>query len=202
MYANVDAPPKTIAFVSPTSTISTTATAANLAVVLDGTGRRVALIDADMHQSRMSSYLGQLASVDSPAGTGGPPRAASPTASESLSSVLVGEVVVDYDALSRVSDTEVDVLFAGSPSKAAGERLASDVLAKLLGDFRSRYDFVLCDTPGLLAATDAAEIGRVCDGVVLVVVQGQTRIDNLSATAETLRSLGAKILGAVITEAR
>ena len=79
---------------------------------------------------------------------------------------------------------------------------ASDVLTKLLGDFRSRYDFVLCDTPGQLATTDAAEIGRVCDGVILVAVQGQTRIDNLSETAETLRSLGAKILGAVITEAR
>jgi capsular polysaccharide biosynthesis protein/cellulose biosynthesis protein BcsQ len=206
MYANVDAPPKTIAFVSPISTISTTATAANLAVVLDGTGRRVALIDADMHHSRLSSYLGQVAGVEAPAGGGHRARAASQTATggpnQDLSSVLVGEVAVDYDVLSRVSDTEVDVLFAGSPSKAAGERLASDVLVKVLGDFRSRYDFVFCDTPGLIDSTDAAEIGRVCDGVILVAEQGQTRIDHLSETAETLRSLGAKIIGAVITEVR
>jgi capsular polysaccharide biosynthesis protein/cellulose biosynthesis protein BcsQ len=208
MYTNVDAPPKTIAFVSPASTIWTTATAANLAVVLDGTGRRVALIDADMHQSRMSGYLGQeagavhAAGVDSPADGGRQPRAASATASNGLSGVLVGDVAVDYDVLSRVPDTEIDVLFAGAPTKAAGERLASDALVKLLDDFRTRYDFVLCDTPGLVSVTDAAEIGRVCDGVILVAVQGETRIDRLSQTAETLRGLGAKILGAVIADAR
>ena len=106
------------------------------------------------------------------------------------------------DALVRVPDTGVSVLLAGPASNTASEVLASDSLAKLLAELRNGYDFVLCDTPGLLTAADAAVVGLACDGVILVASQGKTRIEGLSETAETLRGLGAKVIGAVLTEAR
>jgi receptor protein-tyrosine kinase len=207
LYADVDAPPKTIAFISPTSTVSTTATAINLAVVVDGTGRQVALIDADMRQSRVAKYIGESRVVKARAGGGGGGgggghhREPGPGAVKDLGTVLNGDAVLD-DVISRVADTGIDVLFAGPPSKTASEMLASDALAQLFAALRSNYDFVFCDTPGLLAASDGADVGRACDGVVLVATQGKTRIDQLSETAETLRSLGANVIGAVLTEAR
>ncbi len=182
LYADVDAPPVTIAFISPTSTVSTTATATNLAVALAGASRHVALIDADMHESRLARYVGE----DSDRG---------------LMSVITGNVEID-DAIVRVPDTGVSVLLAGPASNTASEVLASDSLAKLFTELRNGYDFVFCDTPGLLTAADAAVIGLACDGVVLVASQGKTRIEGLSETAETLRGLGAKVIGAVLTEAR
>jgi polysaccharide biosynthesis transport protein len=201
LYAEVDAPPKTIAFISPTSAISTTATATNLAIVVNGTGRQVCLIDADMRQSRVSRYIGESHVVKARAGGGGHHRETSPGAVEDLGTVLSGDAVPN-DVFFRVANTGIDVLLAGPPSKTAGEILASDALAHLLAELRSKYDFVFCDTPGLLTANDGADVGRACDGVVLVATQGKTRIDQLSETAETLRSLGANVIGAVLTEAR
>jgi polysaccharide biosynthesis transport protein len=182
LYADVDAPPKTIAFISPTSGIATTATATNLAVVLDGMGRHVGLIDGDMRDSRVSRYIGVKADLG-------------------LTSVITGDVDLG-DVVVQLPDTGVDVLLAGPQSTTASEVLASDSLAKLLTELQNGHDFVFCDTPGLLKAADAAVIGLACDGVVLVAAQGKTRTEGLAETAETLRSLGAKIIGAVLTEAR
>ena len=182
LYMDVDDPPKTIAFVSPKSIMSTTATAANLAVALDGISRHVALVDADLRRPRMACYLGQ----DSVRG---------------LTSVVGGDGVLD-DVVVQVPDTGVDVVVSGPPTKSASELLASDAMAKVLAELRDTHDFVFCDTPGLLTATDAAVTGLACDGVILVAAQGTTKIDGLAETVETLRSLGAKVLGAVLTERR
>ncbi|OBA86167.1 hypothetical protein A5662_03130 [Mycobacteriaceae bacterium 1482268.1] len=197
LYADVDSPPKTIAFISPTSTISTTATATNLAVVLDGMGRRVVLVDADMRQPRLARYLGEVvypADRYAPAGRDAGPHA-------SLGSVITGAAGID-DAIGRIPGTSLDVLSAGPPSKASGEILASDSLVKLLTELRNTYDFVFCDTPGMSTATDATVTGLACDAVVLVAVQGKTRRDDLSGGSETLRGLGAKVIGVVLTESR
>jgi polysaccharide biosynthesis transport protein len=189
LYADVDAPPRSIAFISPTSTVATTATAANLAVVLDGIGRKVALIDADVRESRLARYLGGESGYVAGGAHGG------------LTSVITGAAAVD-DVVVSIRDTGVDVVFAGPPTRTASEALASDSLAKLFNELQNSHDFVICDTPGLLTATDAAVVGLACDGVVVLAVQGKTRIEDLSETVETLRSLGAKIIGAVLTEAR
>ena len=182
LYVDVDAPPETMAFISPTSTISTTATATNLAVVLCGMGRQVALVDADLRQLRLASYVGAKSD-------------------HGLTSVITGHAAVD-DVVVQVPGTGVDVLFGGPRSNTANELLASDSLPKVLAELRNSHDFVFCDTPGLLVASDAAVIGLACDGVVLVAEQGKTKIKDLTEITETLRSLSARVLGVVLTEVR
>jgi receptor protein-tyrosine kinase len=115
--------------------------------------------------------------------------------------VLGGDAVLD-EVVMPVPDTGVDVLVSGLPTKNASELLASDGMAKVLAELRDSHDFVFCDTPGLLTATDAAVIGLACAGVILVAAQGTTKIEGLAETVGTLRSLGAKVLGAVLTETR
>lgn len=205
LYAAGDAPPRAITFVSSTSTVATTAIATNLAVVLDGMGRHVALVDADMRESRMASYIGS-GFVDALVSSGRRRRAEPDGAPRlrqvrGLSSVLTGQSTL-VDEILRVPDTRIDLLLAGPPSKNAGELLASDALAKLFTDLRNTYDFVMCDTPGFLTVIDAADVGRASDCVVLVAAQGKTRVDGLSEAANTLRSVGVRIIGAVLTEAR
>jgi Mrp family chromosome partitioning ATPase len=73
-------------------------------------------------------------------------------------------------------------------------------VTKLLNELGNTHDFVFCDTPGHLTATDAAVTGLACDAVILVATQGKTRVDGLSETAETIRRLGANVIGVVLTE--
>ncbi|MFI5509957.1 Wzz/FepE/Etk N-terminal domain-containing protein [Mycobacterium sp. NPDC051804] len=182
LYVDVDNPPKSIAFVSPTSSTSTTATATNLAVALDGIARQVAVVDADLRKPRLASYLGQQSE-------GG------------LASVLASSASVD-DELMQISGTGIDVMVAGQSTKAASELVASDAMEKALADLRNTHDFVFVDTPGLLATVDAAVTGSACDGVILVAAQGKTAVSSMKETADAMRQTGAKILGVVLTEAR
>lgn len=182
LYVGVDAPPKSIAFVSPASTMSTTATATNLAVALDGINRQVALIDADLHESRLSRYIGSASD-------------------RGLTSTVSGAAKLD-DVIGRVPDTGIDLLSAGSPTESPGEVLASDLMAKAIAELANSHDYVFCDTPGLLRATDAVVVGLACDGVILIATQGKTTIATMSEAAATLRRLGANVLGAVLTDVR
>jgi len=182
LYVGVDAPPKTIAFVSPASTMSTTAAATGLAVALDGINRKVALVDADLHESRLGRYIGAASD-------------------RGLTSAVTGAAALD-DVIIRVPNTGVDFLPAGPPSPSPGEVLASDAMAKVIAELGNSHDFVFCDTPGLLTANDAAVIALACDGAILIATQGKTTSESLSEAAETLRRLGSKVLGAVLTDVR
>jgi Mrp family chromosome partitioning ATPase/capsular polysaccharide biosynthesis protein len=182
IYVDVDNPPKTIAFVSPVSTVATTATATNLAIALDGIALKAAVVDANLRQPRVAAYAG----VESDQG---------------LAAVVSGDAMID-DVVTRIGHGGVDALIGGSPTTAASELLASDGMAKALAELRARHDFVLFDTPGLLSVTDAAVTGLACDGVIVVVQQGKTRLAGLTESVERLRSLGAKVLGAVLTDTR
>ncbi|GCA99482.1 polysaccharide biosynthesis tyrosine autokinase [Mycolicibacterium sp. NCC-Tsukiji] len=191
LYATVDSPPRVIALVAAESTMATTATAANLAVVMDRVGRQVVLVEGDMREPRLGGYLGELTSTRSSAGSEG----------SSLCAVLTGDVST-ADALLQIPDTGVDVLLAGAPSNSGSDALATDALAKLFTELRSSHDVVLCDTPGLLSVVDAIDIGRVCDGVLFVVPQGKIQKEQLSAAADALRSVGVNVIGAVLTDVR
>ncbi|OBB73331.1 polysaccharide biosynthesis tyrosine autokinase [Mycobacterium sp. 852014-52144_SCH5372336] len=182
LYVGVDAPPKTIAFVTPSSSMSTTATAANLAVALDGINRYVALIDADLRSPRLTRYLGVSCDLG-------------------LTAVIDANTMLD-DVLVRVPTTGIDLVPADSTHRSPGDVLASDGLAKLIAELGNSHDFVFCDSPDLETANDATVIALACDGVILTAVQGKTKRDELSAAAQTLRRLGANVLGAVLTDVR
>jgi succinoglycan biosynthesis transport protein ExoP len=182
MFADVDSPATAIAMVTPSSGMSTAVTVTHLGTAFAGIGRKVALVDADLRESRLTRYLGTETEVG-------------------LASVISRAVPLD-EALVRMTEFGVDLLPAGRSTMVSSDVLASDGMAKLLAELRTGHDVVLCDTPGLLDATDGSIVGLGCDGVVLVAVYGKSRVDNLHEAAETLRRLGVRLLGAVLSEAR
>jgi receptor protein-tyrosine kinase len=182
LFADVDSPASVVALVAPSSGTSTTVAAAHLGIAFAGIGRKVALVDADLREARLTRYFGSENEIG-------------------LTSVIAGAVPLD-DAIVALSELNVDVLPAGRSTLLASDVLASDGMAKVIAELRRGHDVVLWDTPGLLDTTDGSVVGLGCDGVVLIAVSGETRIDNLQETAETLRRLGVRLLGAVLTEAR
>ncbi|CAN5139926.1 polysaccharide biosynthesis tyrosine autokinase [soil metagenome] len=169
---------KSIALVAPRSTMSTTVTATHLAMAFSGIGRKVALVDADLRQSRLTRYL------DSYSDSG-------------LVAAIAGTVAVD-EVTTSSTVRRIDMVPAGRSTVAPSDVLASDGTAKVIAELCAGHDVVLCDTPGLLDATDASVVGQDCDAVVLVVTYGRTRIDDLRRVTRTLRRLGVEPLGVVL----
>src|SRR5205085_2988681 len=64
----------------------------------------------------------------------------------------------------------------------------------------SGVDMVVLDTPPLLAASDAAVLGRIADGVVMVVRAGQTQRGAVQESVQQLTNVGARIIGTVLND--
>ncbi len=84
-------------------------------------------------------------------------------------------------------------LLPGSPALLNSERLKTRV-----EELRREFDFVLIDAPALNLYSDAAALGRVADGVVVVLQADSTRRESALKGLESMREAGIEILGAVL----
>src|SRR6185295_12018583 len=129
-----------------------TATAANLAVVLAQLGRQVLIVDCDLRKPR----LHQVFNVSNRLGL-----------VNQLTAAVEPEVFLP---------TEVPNLWvtpSGPIPPNPSELLSSDRMRDWLKSVRSRFDFVVIDTPPALAVTDATDVGMLVDGVVLTLRSGK-----------------------------
>jgi Mrp family chromosome partitioning ATPase len=73
-----------------------------------------------------------------------------------------------------------------------------------MGEFiaaaKESYDIVLFDSPPLNLVTDAAVLGIVANGVVLVARAGKTTDDAMRFAMEQLRQVGAPVLGTILND--
>ena len=91
-----------------------------------------------------------------------------------------------------------------SPSSKPDSELffRSPEFASWLDAQRKRYDYVLFDTAPLLRFADGALIGRMTDGVVIVVQAEATRRDSLVRARNQLQRAGVNVIGVVLNRAR
>jgi capsular exopolysaccharide synthesis family protein len=149
---------------------------ANLAAAMAQVGRKVLLVDADMrHPSQ--HHLWEL------------------TNSVGLSNVLVGEA--DFNIAVQKVMPGLDILPAGVIPPNPVALLDSKRMASLMETFSKNYDFVIVDTPPLAGIADAPIVGKMADGILLVVRPGVVDSASAKAAKEFLASSGQNVLGLV-----
>jgi capsular exopolysaccharide synthesis family protein len=150
----------------------------NLAVVIAQSGKNVLLIDADFRRPRIHKIFG----LEGSAG---------------MSSVISGEVDL-ADAVQTTAIQHLSILPCGPRPDNPSELLSLPRFKELLDLFRQQYDFVLIDTPPLMAVTDPCAVAARVDGVLLTLrIKKKGRPNALRAT-EILESLGVNVLGVVV----
>jgi capsular exopolysaccharide synthesis family protein len=155
---------------------------ANLAVAYAQSGKRTLIIDADLRRPGLTTMLA-LREADG------------------LSTVIRGrdDVVGTAMAHVRASGVEgLDVLPSGPRPTNPAELLASGRFSELLAWAESVYDHILIDSPPALATSDAAVIGRLVDGVILVVQPEKNRRRLVLRAVESFLTLKINLLGVVI----
>jgi capsular exopolysaccharide synthesis family protein len=115
-----------------------------------------------------------------------------------LSSVLSGkselrEAIVEWPALPNLH-----LMPAGPTPPLPSELLGSHQMEDLFGTLRQQYDFIILDTPPVLAVTDALVISRLTDAVILVVRYGMVQRHVAQRGIDLLERAGARILGVAI----
>jgi polysaccharide biosynthesis transport protein len=179
-FIDVDDHPTCLVVTSSIPGEGKSTTAANLALAIAQGGSRVALVDGDMRRPTVAKNFGLVGEVG-------------------LTSVLIGKATVD-DVVQSSSDG-LDVITSGPIPPNPSELLGTQHMHDLLKELAARYDRVIIDTPPLLPVTDAAVMARQADGAVLVVRVGKTSREQVARAAEALRSVGAKLLGGVLSMA-
>jgi Mrp family chromosome partitioning ATPase len=90
------------------------------------------------------------------------------------------------------------VVPAGSRRSEAQRLLGSDRMRLWVRQLREQFEYVLIDAPPLSTYGDAALLGQMADGIILVVEANSTRRENARIAKETLESANVKLLGAVL----
>jgi receptor protein-tyrosine kinase len=94
----------------------------------------------------------------------------------------------------------LDFIAAGRPVPNPAELLGSGAARELLSKLADRYDHVIIDTPPLGVVTDAAVVATLADGLLIVARMGSTHGEPLRHAVAELESIGAHVVGAVLTD--
>ena len=89
---------------------------------------------------------------------------------------------------------------AGRSVPNPSEVLSSATMRDHLAAWHDTYDLVLLDAPPVLAATDAVLLSTQADAVIVVVRAGQTKDFELDHALESLRAVGAPLIGIVLND--
>lgn len=169
---------KSILITSAFSREGKTATAVNLAVVLAQLGKRVLLLDADLHRPR----LHEIFQVSNRTG-------------------LVSILAENLDPERAVARTEIPDLFlvpSGPSTPNPSGLLSSESMGSFLDLARLNYDYVILDGPPILPVADSLVVGHKTDGAVVCIRGGETPREAVAKACAKLRRSGVRILGAVL----
>ena len=173
---------KTIAITSCTPNEGKSMTVANLAVVLTQAGKSVLLMDCDMRNPTVHKNFNLSNKVG-------------------LSSCISMGTAVD-DAVQATAIEGLDALTAGVIPPNPSELLGSERMQSILQRAKEEYDYVLIDTPPVLPVTDSLVLGRMVDGLILVIDSGEVKVEMAREVKNQLVHSGANILGVVLNKVR
>ena len=92
------------------------------------------------------------------------------------------------------------MITCGSKTTDPHSLLASDGLRSRLAELRAEFDFVLVDGPPVNLYADTALLGKLADGVVLVVQANSTHREAARKAKESLASANVRLLGVVLNK--
>lgn len=113
-----------------------------------------------------------------------------------MAAVLDGRATLDEAIITSWSDT-VHLLPAGRLKKSPHKLMSIEALTELLDELRTRYRYIVIDTPPILSASEALMLAKVADGTVLSTRRNVSRESQVRIAYERLMKAGARPMGAV-----
>lgn len=169
---------KVIQVTSPNMADGKTTVVVNLAVSMAQSGKKVLLLDCDFRRPQ----IGRLLDVKSEVG---------------MSGVIRDEVELP-DAIQTTAIENLWVLPCGPRPPNPSELLTLPRFEQLIKVLREQYDFVLIDSPPVLAVSDPSVIAPRVDGVLLTIRINKNGCPQAIQARNMLSSLGVELLGVVV----
>lgn len=153
--------------------------AANLAIAIAQAGKKVILLDCDFRKPRVHSLFNI------------------PKPELGLASVTGGQTALST-AIRHSAVAHLDLLPCGPRPSNPAELLSSSKFQEVLTELRKQYDFVIVDTPPLLAVSEPRVVAQRVDGVLMVFKITKKARPQAERAREQLTDMGANLLGVIV----
>ncbi|MGE0229948.1 MAG: CpsD/CapB family tyrosine-protein kinase, partial [Dehalococcoidia bacterium] len=180
-FAAVAQPLKTILVTSANPQEGKSTSVANLGVVLAQAGQRVIVVDTDLRRPFLHTFFRIPNSFG-------------------LTGLLLTEAEEPDVALVATRIQNLMVLPSGPRPPNPSELLTSPAMARMIERLAGRADYVLFDSPPILAVTDASILAARTDAAVLIAERGKTRTEALRRAHQALLQANARVLGVVVNK--
>jgi len=181
LLSQADHPPQVILMTSALPREGKTTAAVNLAVTLAQLGDKTLLVDADLRKPGINRALSLVDGKHA-----------------GLSSYLAGVSTLDLITVPHPAIPNLSAIPTGPIPPNPADLLSSRRLTELIAELRTRYKFVVIDSPPIMAATDAVILSVLVDGVLMVVRSGETPKEAFTRTRDLLASVKCHMLGVVL----
>jgi capsular exopolysaccharide synthesis family protein len=182
LLSRSSAPPKVILITSAAENEGKTTISLHLAAALVRNHSRVLLVEADMRCPTLSSRL-------------------SISGERGLSNMLSGDQD-DLEVRPFADLSELAVVLSGPTPPYPAELLGSNRMKELIEKWSCMYDFIIIDSPSLLAVTDAAVLSKMADITLLVTRHAHSTQKSLERAWQTLRIDPETKVGVVLNAVR
>lgn len=175
------APLKTIMITSTQSQEGKTITACNLAFTLSlDAEKKIILIDSDLRRPAVHRMFGLQRKPG-------------------FSDVLGDKADVRH-FLEKPARENLYIIPSGAIAAQPSELLSSTKIRDIIEKLKSKFNYIIFDTPPVINVTDASILGSICDGVILVVRYGVTPKDMIEEAFTMLHHAQAKPKACILTD--
>lgn len=175
------APFKTIVITSTQSQEGKTITSCNLSYTLAlDTEKKTLLLDTDLRKPTIHKLLGI-------------------SRKPGLSDILNGEIAVE-DLIKKPVLGNLYVITSGTLISSPTEFLSSAKFKEIINKLKSKFDYIIFDTPPVMNVTDSCILGSICDAVLLVVKEGVTPKNMIEECFTMLRHAQAKPKACILAD--
>lgn len=180
LFSSADRPMKTVTISSPRPREGKTTSTIYMGSIMAQGGQRVLLVDTDLRRPRLHKSLGVSRATG-------------------LTNLIMNEVTIE-DVVKTTDIPNLYVLPCGPTPPNPAELLLTNRFSEVLRQLQARFDYILLDSPPLLAVTDAVILSRLSDGVILIAQAGKTVSDDARNAANLIRDVDAPILGVILND--
>ncbi len=179
LLSYADNPPRSLMITSTLPGEGKSTTAANLSIALSQVGKKVLLIDGDLRKPRLHQIFGL-------------------NNSSGLSTYLAG--AHDEPIFQQGPIPNLTIVSAGPMPPNPSELLSADKMKRMIQTLKTKFDYVVLDTPPVLTVADPLIFSRMLDATVVVVRSSKTTIDVIEKGLKRLRGVKAPVTGLVIND--
>ena len=179
-FGMMDVKNNCIMIAGPSPTVGKSFISVNLAAVLTGNDKKVLLIDGDLRRGHLHEYLG----MDRKNG---------------LSEFISGEIAIG-EALHETTIPGLTFIPTGTLPPNPSELLLHKRFGNCLSVLSPRYDHIIIDSPPILAVTDAAIIGQMAGGTMLVLKAGEHPMREIEQSVKRLQQADVNLRGILFND--